>query len=54
MIMGWQSFVVRVQKLRSWKKCSRYIQEQRTRLYIIWRCLVFLLRSKLESASFDD
>ncbi|PIN17365.1 hypothetical protein CDL12_09966 [Handroanthus impetiginosus] len=43
-----------VQKLRSWQKCSRYIQEQRTRLYIVWKCSVILIRWKLEGTRFDD
>nr|XP_033513267.1 uncharacterized protein LOC117277934 [Nicotiana tomentosiformis] len=30
-------------KFRSWQRCSKYIQEQRTRIYIIWRCSVTLL-----------
>ncbi|KAF7804770.1 DEVIL-like protein [Senna tora] len=32
-------------KLRSnsLERCSRHIRQQRTRLYIIWRCTVLLL-----------
>ncbi|XP_020888852.1 uncharacterized protein LOC110230398 [Arabidopsis lyrata subsp. lyrata] len=30
----------RISKLRCWDWCK----EQRTRAYIIWRCLIFLLR----------
>ncbi|XP_019092452.1 PREDICTED: uncharacterized protein LOC109129194 [Camelina sativa] len=30
----------RISKLRCWDWCK----EQRTRAYIIWRCLLFLLR----------
>ncbi|XP_020959379.1 uncharacterized protein LOC110263093 [Arachis ipaensis] len=25
------------------RRCSKYIRQQRTRLYIIWRCTVLLL-----------
>ncbi|KAI5580897.1 hypothetical protein POPTR_008G202000v4 [Populus trichocarpa] len=35
---------MRLPKLRSWQRCSRMVREQRTRLYIIWRCTVILLR----------
>ncbi|CAN0890153.1 Small polypeptide DEVIL 14 [Linum grandiflorum] len=28
----------------SWRGCSRQIRERRTRLYIIWRCTVMLVR----------
>ncbi|CAN1269053.1 Small polypeptide DEVIL 14 [Linum perenne] len=31
-------------KLRWCRGCSRQFREQRTRLYIIWRCTVMLLR----------
>ncbi|XP_062150365.1 small polypeptide DEVIL 14-like [Alnus glutinosa] len=34
---------MRLPKLRSWQRCSRHIREQRTRLYIIWKCTVILL-----------
>ena len=34
---------VRASKLRPWGRCSKYIRQQRTRLYIIWRCTVLLL-----------
>ncbi|KAG2721678.1 hypothetical protein I3760_02G092500 [Carya illinoinensis] len=34
---------VRLPKLRSWQRCLRHIREQRTRLYIIWKCTVILL-----------
>ncbi|XP_019101759.1 PREDICTED: uncharacterized protein LOC109133153 [Camelina sativa] len=35
-----------VTKVRTWKKCcSKQIKEQRARLYIIWKCAVFLLSS---------
>ncbi|KAH1070127.1 hypothetical protein GYH30_007305 [Glycine max] len=30
-------------KVRPWGRCSKYIRQQRTRLYIIWRCTVLLL-----------
>ncbi|KAI4301284.1 hypothetical protein L6164_034577 [Bauhinia variegata] len=30
-------------KLRSWGRCSKHVRQQRTRLYIIWRCTVLLL-----------
>ncbi|CAN4112737.1 unnamed protein product [Withania somnifera] len=30
-------------KFRSWQRCCKYIREQRTRLYIIWRCSKTLL-----------
>jgi hypothetical protein len=30
-------------KLRPWRKCSKHIRHQKTRLYIIWRCTVLLL-----------
>ncbi|XP_024192152.1 uncharacterized protein LOC112196086 [Rosa chinensis] len=30
-------------KLRSWDKFSRLVREQRTRLYIMWRCTIILL-----------
>ncbi|KAK6913877.1 DVL protein [Dillenia turbinata] len=30
-------------KFSVWQRCSRYIQEQRGRLYIIWRCTIILL-----------
>ncbi|CAF2049243.1 hypothetical protein BRARA_I04362 [Brassica rapa] len=32
-------------KVRTWKRCSKQIKEQRARLYIIWKCAVFLLSS---------
>ncbi|CAG7866284.1 unnamed protein product [Brassica rapa] len=32
-------------KERTWKICSKQIKEQRARLYIIWKCAVFLLSS---------
>ncbi|PNT14430.1 hypothetical protein POPTR_010G030100v4 [Populus trichocarpa] len=35
---------MRLPKLRPWQRCSRKVREQRTRLYIIWRCTVILLR----------
>ncbi|KAL7144630.1 hypothetical protein ABFS83_07G025300 [Erythranthe nasuta] len=41
-------------KLQPWQKCSRYIQEQRTRLYIVWKCSVILIRWKIEGVSIDD
>ncbi|KAG7530045.1 DVL family [Arabidopsis thaliana x Arabidopsis arenosa] len=34
-----------VNKVRTWKRCSKQIKEQRARLYIIWKCAVFLLSS---------
>ncbi|XP_029125469.1 uncharacterized protein LOC114915235 [Cajanus cajan] len=34
---------VRSSKVRPWGRCSNYIRQQRTRLYIIWRCTVLLL-----------
>ncbi|ESW34397.1 hypothetical protein PHAVU_001G149100 [Phaseolus vulgaris] len=34
---------LRASKLRPWGRCSKYIRQQRTRLYIIWRCTVLLL-----------
>ncbi|EEF45399.1 conserved hypothetical protein [Ricinus communis] len=34
---------IRFPKFRSWQRCSRLVKEQRTRLYIIWRCTVILL-----------
>ncbi|CAN4113478.1 unnamed protein product [Withania somnifera] len=43
MIMARNLLLPRKCRFRSWQKCSRYIQEQRTRLYIIWRCSVTLL-----------
>ncbi|XP_054797061.1 small polypeptide DEVIL 14 [Prosopis cineraria] len=36
-------FCVRGSKVRSWERCSKHIRQQRTRLYIIWRCTVLLL-----------
>ncbi|KAK7355791.1 hypothetical protein VNO80_15053 [Phaseolus coccineus] len=36
-------FSVRGSKLRSWERCSKQVRQQRTRLYIIWRCTVLLL-----------
>ncbi|OAY55856.1 hypothetical protein MANES_03G185200v8 [Manihot esculenta] len=41
--MARQSPSQRFPKLRSWRRCSRLVKEQRTRLYIIWRCTVILL-----------
>ncbi|XP_024012906.1 uncharacterized protein LOC112087129 [Eutrema salsugineum] len=32
-------------KVRTWKRCWKQIKEQRARLYIIWKCAVFLLSS---------
>jgi hypothetical protein len=37
----WDS--MRLPKLRSWQRWSQHIREQRTRLYIIWKCTVILL-----------
>ncbi|KAL9295930.1 hypothetical protein AtNW77_Chr3g0220211 [Arabidopsis thaliana] len=34
-----------VTKVRTWKRCSKQIKEQRARLYIVWKCAVFLLSS---------
>ncbi|XP_023637981.1 uncharacterized protein LOC111830420 [Capsella rubella] len=34
-----------VGKVRTWERCSKQIKEQRARLYIIWKCAVFLLSS---------
>ncbi|XP_019082830.1 PREDICTED: uncharacterized protein LOC109125534 [Camelina sativa] len=35
-----------VTKVRTWKRCcSKQIKEQRARLYIIWKCAIFLLSS---------
>ncbi|KAF7852313.1 hypothetical protein BT93_L4606 [Corymbia citriodora subsp. variegata] len=34
----------RPKKLRTWRHCSRLVRERWTRLYIIWRCTVILLR----------
>ncbi|KAH1102563.1 hypothetical protein AAZX31_13G191100 [Glycine max] len=34
----------RFPKLQLWKRFSRHFREQKTRFYIIWRCLVILLR----------
>lgn len=34
---------LRSSKVRPWGRCSKYIRQQRTRLYIIWRCTVLLL-----------
>ncbi|KAL2320928.1 hypothetical protein Fmac_029897 [Flemingia macrophylla] len=34
---------VRSSKVRPWGRCSKYIRQQRTRLYIIWRCTILLL-----------
>lgn len=43
--MGAQSIFSRKQRrFWSWQRCSRYIQEQRTRLYIIWKCSILLLQ----------
>ncbi|KAL9353392.1 hypothetical protein Peur_056072 [Populus x canadensis] len=42
--MGRNLPTMRLPKLRSWQRCSRKVREQRTRLYIIWRCTVILLR----------
>ncbi|XP_057424418.1 small polypeptide DEVIL 14 [Lotus japonicus] len=39
-------FSVRSSKFRSWGaagRCSKQVRQQRTRLYIIWRCAVLLL-----------
>ncbi|KAH1136398.1 hypothetical protein AAZX31_10G024400 [Glycine max] len=36
-------FSVRGSKVRSWERCSKQVRQQRTRLYIIWRCTVLLL-----------
>ncbi|KAI4349541.1 hypothetical protein L6164_010120 [Bauhinia variegata] len=36
-------FSVRGSKVRSWGRCSKQVRQQRTRLYIIWRCTVLLL-----------
>ena len=33
-----------IPKLRLWQRCSKLVKEQRTRFYIIWRCMVLLLR----------
>ncbi|KAF8117904.1 hypothetical protein N665_0008s0242 [Sinapis alba] len=32
-------------KAMTWKRCSKQMKEQRARLYIIWKCAVFLLSS---------
>ncbi|XP_012092285.1 uncharacterized protein LOC105650027 [Jatropha curcas] len=37
------AFSMRSMKVRSWQRFSKQIREQRTRLYIIWRCAVMLL-----------
>ncbi|KAI4378883.1 hypothetical protein MLD38_016305 [Melastoma candidum] len=34
---------LRVPKIRSWRQCSMLIREQRTRLYIMWRCAIILM-----------
>ncbi|ONI28599.1 hypothetical protein PRUPE_1G150500 [Prunus persica] len=39
---GRMSSVLTLKQL-SWDKCSRLMREQRTRLYIMWRCTVILL-----------
>ncbi|XP_065861178.1 small polypeptide DEVIL 14 [Euphorbia lathyris] len=36
-------FSIRSMKVRPWERCSKQIRQQRTRLYIIWRCAVMLL-----------
>ncbi|XP_047151022.1 small polypeptide DEVIL 14 [Vigna umbellata] len=41
--MAGSVFSVRSSKLRSWGRCSKQVRQQRTRLYIIWRCTVLLL-----------
>ncbi|KAI5565343.1 hypothetical protein POPTR_014G138900v4 [Populus trichocarpa] len=41
--MAADALSMRSMKLRSWQRCSKQIREQRTRLYIIWRCTVMLL-----------
>ncbi|KAI4364400.1 hypothetical protein MLD38_020496 [Melastoma candidum] len=33
----------RVPKLRTWRQCSMLVREQRTRLYIMWRCAIILM-----------
>ncbi|PIN11821.1 hypothetical protein CDL12_15575 [Handroanthus impetiginosus] len=40
--------------LRSWEKCARCIQEQRTRIYIMWRCSIILIRWKIKGVEIDD
>ncbi|XP_034905259.1 small polypeptide DEVIL 14-like [Populus alba] len=41
--MAADALSMRSMKLRSRQRCSKQIREQRTRLYIIWRCTVMLL-----------
>ncbi|XP_014512092.1 uncharacterized protein LOC106770798 [Vigna radiata var. radiata] len=41
--MAGSVFSIRSSKLRSWGRCSKQVRQQRTRLYIIWRCTVLLL-----------
>ncbi|KAK9137177.1 hypothetical protein Sjap_007771 [Stephania japonica] len=30
-------------KVKEWQEWCRYVREQRTRLYIMWRCAVILI-----------
>ncbi|KAK7359712.1 hypothetical protein VNO77_01675 [Canavalia gladiata] len=39
-----QFLSLRFPKPQLWKRCSRHFQEQKTRFYIIWRCIMILLR----------
>ncbi|GER44754.1 ROTUNDIFOLIA like 7 [Striga asiatica] len=45
--------MIRVRKFCSWRKCSRFVQEQRTRFYIIWRCSIILIRWKFEGVRLE-
>ncbi|XAR54633.1 hypothetical protein NMG60_11029858 [Bertholletia excelsa] len=42
--MAGHSLVMKLPKCRQWRRCSAYFRERRARFYIMWRCLVILLR----------
>ncbi|RDX84172.1 hypothetical protein CR513_34815, partial [Mucuna pruriens] len=45
---------VRTFKVRPWGRCSNYIRQQRTRLYIIWRCTRVYIENKSMMLSSSD